>query len=115
MNQYEIIITDSEITQKKILELETNSRLIKISMNNYTKIIIFTILICLTVTTVQSLPLNKEETAFRHIRNSFFENWFKGTTLPPPTTTPKPILPNNIEIGKCEDDDKVRVDIFFIR
>lgn len=77
-------------------------------MNNYTKIYIFTIFICLTVTTVQSLPLNKEESAFRHIRNSFMERWFKGTTLPPPTTTPKPILPNNLELGKCEDDDKVK-------
>ena len=77
-------------------------------MNNYTKISIFTILICIAVTTVLSLPLNNEESAVRHKRNSFIERWLKGTTLPPPTTTPKPILPNNIELGKCEDDDKVK-------
>lgn len=31
----------------------------------------------------------------------------KSSTKAPPTTTKPPILPNNLEFGNCEEDDKV--------
>lgn len=78
-------------------------------MNNQTKIFVFTILICLTVTTVQSLPLNKEESSKRFIRDGFLglDKLFRKTTEATTTTTKKVLMPNNLEIGKCDDDDKV--------
>lgn len=75
-------------------------------MDYCTKFFSLMLLISATVATVKSLPLNQVDSTFRHKRDDFFAKLFRRTTEAPTTTTAK-LMPNNLEIGKCNDDDKV--------
>ena len=61
---------------------------------------------------VNLLEVQSKETFQRHKRGilDFFGD--KTTTTLKPTTQ-KPILPNNLDIGVCEDDDKVNKTVKF--
>lgn len=71
-------------------------------MKYFSEICVLMILIS-ALLTVQSLPLNTigSSSTFRYKR-ALFERSTASTT-----TTKKPPMPNNLEIGICKEDDKV--------
>jgi len=70
------------------------------------------LVLCLTIASSSAMPAERlQSTAQVRFKRDWFNLPFfgKGTTEAPPTTTMKPKLPNNLEIGLCEEDDKVRL------
>ncbi|CRK89344.1 CLUMA_CG003103, isoform A [Clunio marinus] len=69
------------------------------------------VLLVLAVSVVFATPINKNELSLESIQRNVREidwNFFSRTTKKPTTTTTAPPkLPNNLEIGHCEDDDKI--------
>lgn len=70
------------------------------------EICVLTILISCSIITVQSLPLTASTFRFKR---SFLDR-FSDRSTSTSTTTPTPLVSkNNLEIGTCKEDDKVKL------